>query len=46
MQGKSLFDRHIHLGLGGRAIPQPEFTGDMSWYEDYDPVFRGLRLMR
>ena len=36
MQGKSLFDRHIHLGLGGRAVPQPEFTGDMSWYEAYD----------
>jgi quercetin dioxygenase-like cupin family protein len=35
MQGKSLFDHHIHLGLGGRAVPQPEFTGDMSWYEDY-----------
>jgi mannose-6-phosphate isomerase-like protein (cupin superfamily) len=36
MQGKSLFDRHIHLGLGGRAVPEPEFTGDMSWYEAYD----------
>ena len=36
MQGKSLFDHHIHLGLGGRAVPQPEFTGDMSWYEAYD----------
>ena len=35
MQGNSLFDRHIHLGPGGRAVPQPEFTGDLSWYEAY-----------
>jgi mannose-6-phosphate isomerase-like protein (cupin superfamily) len=35
MQGKSLFDYPIHLGLGGRAVPQPEFTGGMSWYDDY-----------
>jgi quercetin dioxygenase-like cupin family protein len=34
--GKSLFDHHIHLGPGGRAVPQPPFTGDMSWYEGYD----------
>lgn len=25
----------IHLGLDATAIPQPEFTGDLSWYEDY-----------
>jgi mannose-6-phosphate isomerase-like protein (cupin superfamily) len=24
----------IHLGLGARAVPQPEFTG-MEWYADY-----------
>lgn len=36
MAAKSLFDRHIHLGPGGRAVPQPAFTGDMSWYENYD----------
>jgi mannose-6-phosphate isomerase-like protein (cupin superfamily) len=36
MQAKSLFDHHIHLGLGARAVPQPEFTGDMNWYEEYD----------
>lgn len=24
----------IHLGLGARALPQPEFTG-MEWYEAY-----------
>lgn len=28
-------DTHpIHLGLGGRAVPQPAFTG-MAWYGDY-----------
>lgn len=25
----------IHLGLGATAVPQPEFTGDMAWYEAY-----------
>ena len=30
----SLAEYPIHLGLGGRAIPQPAFTG-MEWYEDY-----------
>jgi mannose-6-phosphate isomerase-like protein (cupin superfamily) len=35
MKGKSLFDFHVHLGRGGRAIPQPEFSGDESWYEAY-----------
>lgn len=25
----------IHLGLGATAIGQPEFTGEMSWYEGY-----------
>ncbi len=25
----------IHLGLGARSIVQPEFTGDMQWYEGY-----------
>lgn len=24
----------VHLGLGGSAVPQPEFTG-MAWYEAY-----------
>lgn len=29
-------DRHpLHLGLGARAVPQPEFTGDMAWYGGY-----------
>jgi mannose-6-phosphate isomerase-like protein (cupin superfamily) len=35
MHGQSLFDYPIHLGLGARAIPQPEFTG-MEWYAGYD----------
>ncbi len=25
----------LHLGLGARALPQPEFTGAMEWYLDY-----------
>lgn len=29
-------DTHpIHLGLGASAVPQPEFTGGMEWYEAY-----------
>jgi mannose-6-phosphate isomerase-like protein (cupin superfamily) len=34
MKGKSLFDFPIHLGLGARAIEEPEFTGP-EWYEHY-----------
>ena len=33
MSGK-LMSHPVHLGLGAKAIAQPEFTG-MSWYEDY-----------
>jgi uncharacterized cupin superfamily protein len=25
----------LHLGLGARAFVLPNFTGDLSWYEDY-----------
>ncbi|MGH9081059.1 MAG: cupin domain-containing protein [Acidimicrobiales bacterium] len=25
----------VHLGLGATARPQPPFTGDMTWYEQY-----------
>ena len=25
----------IHLGLGATAVVEPEFTGEMSWYEGY-----------
>lgn len=30
----SLAERPIHLGAGGRAVPQPTFSG-MEWYEEY-----------
>lgn len=33
-QARSLFTFPIHLGLGAKALPQPEFTG-MEWYEAY-----------
>ena len=36
IKGKSLFDHWLHLGRGGRAVEQPPFTGDMSWYEEYE----------
>ena len=32
MQGKSLFDYPIHLGLGAKAVSEPKFTG-FEWYE-------------
>lgn len=25
----------LHLGLGATAVRQPEFTGDMAWYQGY-----------
>ena len=34
MQGKSLFDFPIHLGLGARAVAEPKFEG-FEWYEAY-----------
>jgi len=34
MQGKSLYDFPIHLGLGASAVAEPEFTG-MEWYDGY-----------
>ena len=34
-KGKSLYDFPIHLGLGAKAVAEPEFTG-MDWYEGYD----------
>ena len=33
-QARSLFTFPIHLGLGAKALPQPEFTG-LEWYEAY-----------
>lgn len=35
MAGTSLEQHPLHLGLGARAIAQPEFTGAMDWYMDY-----------
>jgi quercetin dioxygenase-like cupin family protein len=34
MQGTSLYDFPIHLGLGAKAVAEPQFTG-MEWYEGY-----------
>ena len=34
MQGKSLFDYPIHLGIGAKAVAEPQFTG-FEWYEGY-----------
>ena len=34
MKGKSLYDFPIHLGLGARAVAEPQFTGP-EWYESY-----------
>jgi quercetin dioxygenase-like cupin family protein len=30
-----IFTHPLHLGLGATAIPQPEMTGGMDWYEGY-----------
>jgi hypothetical protein len=30
-----LANNPIHLGLRATAVPQPDYTGDMQWYEDY-----------
>ena len=35
MAGSNISTHPIHLGLGATAIVQPEFTGDMKWYEAY-----------
>jgi len=35
MAGTSLERFPLHLGLGAKAVPQPEFTGAMDWYMDY-----------
>ncbi|HET7316774.1 MAG TPA: cupin [Sphingomicrobium sp.] len=31
----SLFTHPIHLGTGGKAVAEPEFTGGMEWYDAY-----------
>lgn len=35
MGGPALERFPLHLGLGASVVPQPEFTGDMAWYEAY-----------
>ena len=35
MSKETLTTNPIHLGLGAKALVQPEFTGDMEWYEGY-----------
>ncbi|MBT2189385.1 hypothetical protein [Sphingobium nicotianae] len=35
MSVKSLIDHPIHLGRGGLATSEPQFTRDMGWYVDY-----------
>jgi len=31
----SLLTEPIHLGLGAKAVAEPQFTGGMEWYEAY-----------
>jgi quercetin dioxygenase-like cupin family protein len=31
----NIFTQPLHLGLGAKAVQQPEFTGDMGWYMAY-----------
>lgn len=35
MTAYSLAARPVHLGLGAKAVVQPEMTGAMTWYADY-----------
>ena len=35
MSGAVIATHPIHLGLKATAIVQPEFTGEMHWYEEY-----------
>lgn len=36
MTAYSLAARPVHLGLGAKAVVQPEMTGAMEWYADYE----------
>jgi mannose-6-phosphate isomerase-like protein (cupin superfamily) len=40
VQGKSLYDFPIHLGLDARAVAEPQFTGS-EWYEEYEKRHAG-----
>lgn len=35
MSGARIDLNPIHLGRGASAIVEPDFTGDMEWYEEY-----------
>ncbi|WP_338467102.1 cupin domain-containing protein [Novosphingobium sp. ZN18A2] len=35
MAGHGLETHPVHLGLGATAVVEPEFTGDVAWYEGY-----------
>ena len=35
MNGIDIFVYPLHLGLGATAASEPEFTGEMSWYDAY-----------
>ena len=34
-QGRSLYEFPLHLGLGAKAVSEPQFTG-LDWYDGYD----------
>lgn len=36
MTAYSLADHPVHLGLGAKAVVQPDMTGDMAWYAEYE----------
>lgn len=36
MSGTNIFTHPIHLGLGATAVAQPQFAGDIQWYEAYE----------
>ena len=38
---RSLFTHPIHLGLGAKAVAEPEMTGGMDWYEAYSERHAG-----
>ena len=35
MNSYPIEQRPVHLGLGGTAVVEPEFTGSMDWYGNY-----------
>jgi quercetin dioxygenase-like cupin family protein len=36
MDGTDILKHPIHLGLRASAVAEPEFTGQMAWYEAYE----------